>query len=102
MLNEKKNWLPDPTTWKDTWRDDWRLMGQEGYLTNKHLEHRRFTRKLCYDDFDKCDFCSIPFDEDPLSPLCAYYVPTEKVWICEACFCDFQPYFHWAVEEIED
>lgn len=97
-----KKWLPDPSTWKGTWRDDWRLMGQEGYLANKHLEHRRFTRKLCYADFDKCDFCSISFDEDALSPVYAYYAPSERVWICEDCYCDFQPHFQWIVDEIED
>ena len=87
---------------KNTWRDDWRLMGQEGYLIGKHLQHRRFSRKLCYEDHDQCDFCWKCFDKDDVVPARAYFVPEKRLWICEDCFASFQKYFQWDVEEMND
>ena len=46
----------DIMTPNDAWRDDWRLMGQEGYLMRAHLQHRKFDRSICIEDFDQCDF----------------------------------------------
>lgn len=80
------------------WRDDWRVMGQEGYLMDKRLQHRRFDRSICVEDFTQCEFCWSTFDEDPEHPLMAFFSPDEKVWVCEKCFHDFQKYFHWTVE----
>ena len=94
----EKPWLPDPSTWKGTWRDDWRVMGQEGYLMNCHLQHRTFDRALCIEDYTQCEFCYAVFDKDKAHPLQAYFEPNKKVWVCENCFRDFQPYFHWMVE----
>lgn len=85
---------------RDTWRDDWRIQGQEGYLTDKHLEHRRFNRSICIEDYDQCEFCWRVFDKDKEHPLTAYYEPINHVWICEECFDDFKCFFHWTVEEI--
>ena len=101
-MKEWPSWIPAPETWKNTWRDDWRLMGQEGYLVGKRLQHRRFRRELCREDFDQCDFCWKVFDKDPTSSKRAYYVPDEFVWVCEECYKDFSPHFQWTVEEIDD
>ena len=92
--------LPDPAQWIGTWRDDWRVMGQEGYLMNKMLQHRVFDRSLCKPpDFDQCDFCFALFDKDPYHSKIAYFEPIEQVWICEKCFEDFKDHFHWTVED---
>lgn len=96
----EKPWLPDPSTWRGTWRDDWRIMGQEGYLMDKELEHRRYDISLCFEDFHQCDFCYAKFDNDPNHPKDAYFDPTTKAWVCEECFNDFQRYFRWTVKEI--
>ena len=88
--------------WEGTWREDWRIMGQEGYLLNKHLEHRLFQRSLCVEDFDQCEFCWAVFDKNKELPLKAYYAPDIKVWICEECFNDFKEHFNWSVSEIEE
>lgn len=101
MGNKLEPWLPVPD-WEGTWRDDWRIMGQEGYLMNKRLQHRRFSRALCVEDFDQCEFCWAIFDKDRAHPLPAYFEPEKKVWVCEECFRDFQEHFHWTVEEITD
>ena len=98
MKRKDKPWLPVPD-WKGTWRDDWRIMNQEIYLQNKQLQHRRFDRSLCVDEHEQCDFCWALFDKDKDNPLYAYYVPDEKVWICEKCYNDFKDYFVWTVEE---
>lgn len=100
-MKESKDWLPPVSSWKGTWRDDWRIMGQEGYLINQHLQHRRFDRALCVEDFDQCEFCWAVFD-DTVPPRMAYYCPDKKVWVCESCFRDFYPHFHWTVEESKD
>ena len=101
MKEKKENWwLPDPSTWRGTWRDDWRIMGQEGYLTDKLLQHRKFDRKLCVLDFDQCNFCYEIFDRNPEAPLTAYYEPIGKYWICEECYNDFKEHFNWTVEEL--
>lgn len=101
MGRSGKPWLPFPN-WKETWRDDWRIQGQEGYLLNKHLQHRRFCRELCVEDFDQCEFCWTVFDKDISHPLKAYFEPVKKVWICEKCYNDFKTHFHWTVEEIKE
>ena len=101
-MSEKKYWLPDPSTWKGTWRDDWRIAGQEGYLLNKQLQYRRFSRSLVRDDFDKCEFCYAPFDVDPDNPLMAYFEPSGQYWICEECYKDFLVHFNWKVEIVSD
>ena len=102
MTEKGKSLLPDPYTWKGTWRDDWRIMGQEGYLIGKHLQHRKFNRALCYDDFDQCDFCWVCFDQDTSCPMQAYFEPITRRWVCETCYADFQEYFHWTCEEVEE
>lgn len=102
MAQKDTWWLPDPTTWRETWRDDWRVMGQEGYLMNKHLQHRRFNPLICSEDFTQCEFCWDRFDEIPEHSKIAYFEPITKCWICEKCFKDFQSHFHWTVEEISD
>ena len=99
-MDNRKEGLPNPSTREDTWGDDWRIMGQEGYLIGKSLQHRQFRRELCYKDFDQCEFCWACFDGDSAAPMRAYYVPEERVWICEACYKDFQEHFQWTVEEI--
>ncbi len=101
MGRSEKSWLPTPN-WKGTWRDDWRIQGQEGYLLNKQLQHRRFCRALCVEDFDQCEFCWTVFDKDKRHPLNAYFEPVRKVWICEKCYNDFKTHFHWTVEEISE
>lgn len=101
-MEERDRRLSYLSACKNTWRDDWRLMGQEGYLTGKHLQHRRFSRKLCYEDYDQCDFCWSCFDKDDSVPARAYFVPEERLWICEDCFGFFQKHFQWDVEEIND
>ena len=100
MSDDKKWWLP-PDTFTGTWRDDWRIMGQEGYLLKKHLQHRRFDRELCIEDFDQCEFCWAVFDKDKTHPEKAYYEPINKRWICEQCYTDFKEYFFWSIEEID-
>ena len=97
-MNNKKDWLPDPASWKGTWREDWRIMGQEGYLMGKTLQHRRFQQALSVDDFTQCEFCWACFDEDGNNSSMAYFEPINKVWICEKCFHDFLNYFNWSVE----
>ena len=82
---------------KGTWRDDWRIMGQEGYLKGKELVYQVFDRSICIEDFDQCEFCWKVFDRDKKKPNKAYYCPSEKVWICEKCFTDFQKYFNWKI-----
>ena len=98
-MDKEKPWLPDISADKGTWRDDWRLMGQEGYLRDKVLQHRKFDRQLCVLDFDQCDFCFKVFDEDPERPLTAYFEPDQKIWICETCFKDFKNHFNWVVKK---
>ena len=85
-----------------SWREDWRIMGQEGYLLRQKLQHRRFDRSICFEDYDQCEFCWEVFDEDPSNPLRCYYSPEKRVWVCEECFNDFNPYFCWQVEELAD
>lgn len=79
------------------WDTDWRIMGQEGYLMDREVVYRKFDRSICVEDFDQCEFCWAVFDKDPENPEFAYHVPSEKVWICEECFEDFLPFFHWKV-----
>lgn len=101
MSREGKWWLPDPAIWEGTWRDDWRIMGQEGYLRKKRLQHRYFNRSLCVEDFDQCEFCWDCFDDDPAHPMMAYFEPINKHWICEECYNDFKSHFDWTVKEIQ-
>ncbi len=101
VWNPEKPWLPDPAQFKGTWRDDWRIMGQEGYLLNCHLQYRTYSRDLCRADFLQCEFCWDKFDEDANHPKKAYYEPKGQYWICEKCFNDFKEHFHWTVEEVE-
>ncbi len=101
MDKAEKPWLSH-NNWQGTWRDDWRIQGQEGYLLNKHLQHRRFCRALCVEDFDQCEFCWKVFDEDKNDPQFAYFESDEKVWICEDCFNDFKPFFRWTAEEFAE
>ena len=100
--SEKDKQIIDDCKWRGTWREDWRIRGQEGYLMRKKLQHRVFSREICIEDYDQCEFCWKVFDQDSNHPLFAYYEPTERVWICETCFKDFDKYFHWTVEEIRD
>lgn len=102
MNNKNKSWLPSPNSWKGTWRDDWRVMGQEGYLLNKHLQYRIFSRELCVEDYDQCAFCWCCFDKNSDNPMKAYFEPIKKHWICEECFNDFSVHFRWSVEEIDE
>jgi len=95
-------WIPGPSSWKGTWREDWRIMGQEGYLAHKRLQHRKFDRALCVEDYDSCEFCFSKFDKDPKHPLSAFFCPEKKVWICEECYNDFKEHFDWTVEECAD
>lgn len=97
-----KPWLPDPSIWRGTWREDWRIAGQEGYLMGKHLQHRRYDPALAREDFLQCEFCYSTFKRDGLPFATAYYEPDGKYWICAQCFQDFQKYFQWTVEEIDD
>ena len=92
--------MDDADDWRNDWRNDWRIMGQEGYLLDKQLLHIRFDRALCVEDFDQCEFCWAVFDKDKEHPKTAYFEPEKKVWVCEDCFRDFQPYFLWTVEEM--
>ena len=101
MSNEECR-LANSEVWRGTWRDDWRVMGQEGYLIEKHLQHRRFHRELCHEDFDQCDFCWTSFENNDNTPVRAYFAPQEHVWICENCYRDFYSHFRWTVEEIDD
>ena len=55
------------------YRDDWRVMGQEGYLMDKHLVHRRFDRAICRDDFLQCEFCWRVLDDT----MC-YFEPDKR------------------------
>lgn len=97
MQNDKQNII----TSDDAWQEDWRLlMGQEGYLMREHLQHRRFDRSICIEDYDECAFCYSSFDEDKMHPLDAYYCANQHTWICEECFNDFKELFHWTVEDI--
>ena len=90
----EKQWLPKPD-WKGTWRDDWRIMGQEGYLMNKTLQWRLFDNSICVDDFRQCEFCWDTFDENTY----AFFEPTQKIWICKKCFCDFSKHFNWRIQK---
>ncbi|MBR5094643.1 MAG: hypothetical protein IK095_06070 [Oscillospiraceae bacterium] len=101
MEKTEKSWLPAPN-WKGTWREDWRILGQEGYLLNKRLQHRRFSRALCVKDHDQCEFCWRVFDGKAGSPSYAYFDPISKAWICEECYNDFKVHFCWTVEEVRD
>lgn len=94
----KKNVPKEKTINNDEWRNDWRIIGQEGYLKNKHLHHRGFKRALCVEDYLQCEFCWSHFEEDVM----AYFDPNGKVWICEECYQDFKSYFNWTVEEVEN
>jgi Fe-S-cluster formation regulator IscX/YfhJ len=96
---KEKWWLPDQEQFKGTWREDWRIMGQEGYLLNKQLQYRKFSRAICFEDFTQCEFCWDTFDDDPENPKNAYYEPISRVWICEKCYRDFLEHFHWTVIE---
>ena len=100
-MEMSKYWLPDPKTWKGTWRDDRRIMGQEGYLKNKRLQHRKFNRLLYFEDFGQCDFCYDDFRENTSGPPMAYYEPITNHWICECCYNDFKDHFEWNVEEVK-
>lgn len=102
MKNSGKGWLSDPSIWKGTWRDDWRIMGQEGYLMERKLQHRRFNRTLCVEDYDQCEFCYECFDTDPKYISKAFFDPITKCWICEDCYFAFKEHFGWTVEEIDD
>ena len=93
--------LSNSSTLNDMWRDDWRIMGQEGYLLGKHLEHRRFRIELCHEDFTQCEFCWDTFNMVDGVSSRAYFSPEEKVWICEKCFTDFCKYFQWTVQEVD-
>lgn len=97
-MENGKPWLVDPSTWKNTWRDDWRLMGQEGYLLNKKLQHRHFDSRLGAIDGKCCDFCFTHFETED---ILAYYESESDVWICEDCYRHFQEHFFWTVEELE-
>lgn len=94
-----KWWLSDPATWKGTWQEDWRIMGQEGYLKDKKLQHMKFNRAMCTEDNDQCDFCYSLLDGDNQDASYAYFEPITKSWICERCYKDFKDHFNWITEE---
>ena len=52
----------------------------EGIIKNKDVT-------ICWDELD--------------DKMC-YFEPEKQYWVCEACFNEFRPYFHWTVTEAED
>lgn len=94
--------------------EDWRNRGQEDYLLEVPLIHKRFKSKLPkiltpdddprkYNDHEHCDFCWHTFMEDCKGKdNCStegYCTLDEKIWICEVCFQDFKENFNWTVVE---
>lgn len=102
MCRKDKWWLSDPAAWKGTWREDWRIMGQEGYLKDKKLQHRKFSQAMRTKDNDQCDFCYSFLDRNHQGASYAYFEPITRSWICERCYQDFKEHFNWMVEEIDN
>jgi hypothetical protein len=81
---------------------DWRLNGQEHFLTNVELAHRRWTRYSQTWDHDHCVFCTDKFVDDGKSLTIGYCTLDSNTWICEPCFNDFKERFGWSevIEEV--
>jgi len=75
-------------------KNDWRLMGQERFLMEKQLLHKRWSRPEPRWDHDHCEFCGDKIDY--LTGL-AYCTTDQYHWICEECFNDFKEMFQWKV-----
>ena len=99
--------------------DDWRRAGQENFLSDLAFARGTYQAYSGNWDHDHCEFCFVKFVDpnyaewmreklDAGSPdhVGAGYTnlrhkdtPSGRYWICEGCFSDFQPEFHWPVVE---
>lgn len=79
-------------------KDDWRWVSQDAYMLNASLEHRRFYKKLCKDDYLHCGFCWDGFSEGEQ----AYFEPIKKMRVYKDCFADFSAIFRWKVTDIKE
>ena len=99
---------------------DWRWQpGQGSRVTGRTLRHHRYRTFSPTWDHDHCNFCWQKF-MDPSDPAnkpewfasgeiaaVGYGTiafddrPDDYYWVCESCFEDFDPFFHWKVLEGE-
>lgn len=80
-----------------TEEDDWRLMrGQEAYLKGVTLKKQAY-QPIPPNDHDHCEFCMEKFSANHLTE--GYCTPDEKIWICPACYAEFQKQFAWKLEQ---
>ena len=77
---------------------DWRLVGQERYLQDVTLVHKKYSQysKDPSWDHDHCEFCWATFMvRDYPDVLHIGYATTDDYhWICESCFKDFKEKFN--------
>ena len=77
---------------------DWRLIrGQEKYLKGVTLKKQAY-QPIPPNDHDHCEFCMEKFSANHLTE--GYCTPDEKIWICPACYAEFQKQFAWKLEAI--
>ena len=85
---------------------DWRLTGQEKYLQDATLKHRRYRRPLNNPDWDHdhCSFCWAKFMVEDYPEVLheGYCTWDEYYWICDEGFKDFKARFNWTVQEQTD
>ena len=99
---------------------DWRWHpGEQSWLDGRTLRHHRYRAPSATWDHDHCEFCWQTFMDasDPANKpewfasgeLAAVGHATvafdnradDYYWVCEKCFHDFDPFFHWTVIEGE-
>jgi hypothetical protein len=83
--------------------NDWRLNGQEKYLSEVTLYHRKYRiyGKNPNWDHDHCEFCWAEFSlSKPEGSIQDGYATVDDYrWICPKCFADFKERFKWKVIE---
>jgi hypothetical protein len=84
-------------------KDDWRRQGQERYLKDATLVHRKYRQNAKNPnwDHDHCAFCQAKFSflDRPDHLKEGYATEDDYHWICPKCFHDFREEFGWTMKE---
>ena len=66
------------------------------YLHNRPLIYQKFPCRPGH--HDHCELCWARFSQYLTDLHEGYYIPEEKVWICEDCYSKYYNLFGWTVE----
>ncbi len=75
--------------------NDWRLQGQETYLRDKTLYHKKYVKFSDEWEHEHCEFCGEKISEYDGDLNEGYCTEDEKYWICKECYNDFKETFNW-------